>query len=156
MRQREFLESQHFNTIHGHNINQSIPIVLPISDEVYTRVKNDSALALVHNNNYIAILRNPEFYGHRKEEREARTFGTTAEGHPYIKVRYHLRSSDAHAFEKIIFIQSSRLTIYSTTLFKVLKNNCLHMNVSDSVCSFHTILSISILSCNFNSLILDA
>jgi 3'-phosphoadenosine 5'-phosphosulfate synthase len=33
----------------------------------------------------VAILRNPEFYEHRKEERAARQFGTTSKNHPYIK-----------------------------------------------------------------------
>ena len=32
-----------------------------------------------------AILRNPEFYEHRKEERCARQFGTTNPNHPYVK-----------------------------------------------------------------------
>jgi 3'-phosphoadenosine 5'-phosphosulfate synthase len=31
-------------------------------------------------------LRKPEIYEHRKEERCARQFGLTNEGHPYIKV----------------------------------------------------------------------
>lgn len=35
----------------------------------------------------MAILRNPEFYEHRKEERCARQWGTTCKDHPYIKVR---------------------------------------------------------------------
>lgn len=40
----------------------------------------------------MAILRNPEFYKHRKEERCARQWGTTCKGHPYIKVglRWHV------------------------------------------------------------------
>ena len=31
------------------------------------------------------MLRNPEFYEHRKEERCARQFGTTNPNHPYIR-----------------------------------------------------------------------
>ncbi|KAM6956240.1 bifunctional 3'-phosphoadenosine 5'-phosphosulfate synthase 2-like, partial [Aplochiton taeniatus] len=34
----------------------------------------------------VAILRNPEFYEHRKEERCARQWGTTCPKHPYIKM----------------------------------------------------------------------
>lgn len=35
----------------------------------------------------MAILHQPEFYEHRKEERAARQFGTTSKNHPYIKVQ---------------------------------------------------------------------
>ena len=35
----------------------------------------------------MAILRTPEFYEHRKEERCSRQFGMANTGHPYVKVR---------------------------------------------------------------------
>ena len=35
----------------------------------------------------MAILRRPEFFEHRKEERCARQWGTTNPEHPYVKVR---------------------------------------------------------------------
>lgn len=34
----------------------------------------------------MAILRDPEFYEHRKEERCSHVWGTTCAKHPYIKV----------------------------------------------------------------------
>lgn len=43
-------------------------------------------MALVYEGRRVAILRNPEFYEHRKEERCARQWGTTCKDHPYIKV----------------------------------------------------------------------
>ena len=40
----------------------------------------------MHSRN-LAILRKPEFYAHRKEERCSRQWGTANPGHPYIKVQ---------------------------------------------------------------------
>ncbi|PRD23123.1 UNVERIFIED_CONTAM: Bifunctional 3'-phosphoadenosine 5'-phosphosulfate synthase [Trichonephila clavipes] len=68
--------------------NQSIPIVLPISTEDKDRLYDVSAFALRYNGNCVAILRNPEFYEHRKEERCSRQFGTSNTGHPYVKMIY--------------------------------------------------------------------
>lgn len=45
-----------------------------------------SAFTLCHNNKPVAILRKPEFYYQRKEERCSRQFGTNNADHPYIKV----------------------------------------------------------------------
>lgn len=50
------------------------------------RLDGVTALALVYEGRRVAILRNPEFYEHRKEERCARQWGTTCKDHPYIKV----------------------------------------------------------------------
>ncbi len=41
---------------------------------------------LRYDGNSVAILRRPEFYPHRKEERCARTFGTASRNHPAIKL----------------------------------------------------------------------
>ena len=43
------------------------------------------SVCLRYNNQPCAIMRNPEFYEHRKEERCGRQFGTTNQNHPYIK-----------------------------------------------------------------------
>ena len=51
------------------------------------RLSGSPAFALTFGGRPRAILRRPEFYEHRKEERCARQFGTTNPGHPYIKVR---------------------------------------------------------------------
>ena len=72
--------------MNGRAINQSIPIVLAVSTEDKERLKDHQAIALTYNQTLVAILRLPEFYEHRKEERCARTFGTTHKDHPYIKV----------------------------------------------------------------------
>lgn len=50
------------------------------------RLEDKKALALRYEGKPVAILRDPEFYPHRKEERSARQFGITHQGHPYIKV----------------------------------------------------------------------
>jgi len=39
-----------------------------------------------HIDRNLAILRNPEFFPHRKEERCCRQWGTSNPGHPHIKV----------------------------------------------------------------------
>lgn len=70
----------------GGIINLSVPVVLPVSTTDKERLDGVTALALVYEGRRVAILRNPEFYEHRKEERCARQWGTTCKDHPYIKV----------------------------------------------------------------------
>lgn len=67
-------------------VNQSIPIVLPVQTADKEKLEGKEALALRYEGKPVAILRKPEFYLHRKEERSARQFGITHTGHPYIKV----------------------------------------------------------------------
>lgn len=78
----------HFNYLveQGEGVNQSIPIVLPVSDVDKQQLEGSSAITLKYNGKPIAIMREPEFYPHRKEERCSRQFGTSNKGHPYIKV----------------------------------------------------------------------
>lgn len=70
----------------GGAINLSVPIVLPVSTETKQELDGCAAIALEYQGSRVAILRNPEFYDHRKEERCARQWGTTCPQHPYIKV----------------------------------------------------------------------
>ncbi|XP_017338528.1 bifunctional 3'-phosphoadenosine 5'-phosphosulfate synthase 2b isoform X1 [Ictalurus punctatus] len=87
MREREFLQVLHFGSLlDGGTINLSIPIVLPVSKEDKDRLDGCAAFALEYKGRRVAIMRNPEFYGHRKEERCARQWGTTCPQHPYIKM----------------------------------------------------------------------
>ena len=44
------------------------------------------AISLKYEGKILAILNNPEFYKHHKEERCSRQWGTAEKGHPYIKV----------------------------------------------------------------------
>ena len=67
-------------------VNQSIPIVLPVQTADKDKLEGKEAFALRYEGKPVAILKNPEFYPHRKEERSARQFGITHTGHPYIKV----------------------------------------------------------------------
>merc|ERR1711981_652442 len=87
MREKQFLQSQHFNCLlDGEVPNQSVPIVLPVKTEDKLRMEGCAAITLRHQGLPRAILRNPEFYQHRKEERCARQFGTTNPNHPHIKM----------------------------------------------------------------------
>ncbi|XP_033319988.1 bifunctional 3'-phosphoadenosine 5'-phosphosulfate synthase 2-like [Bombus bifarius] len=88
MREYQYLQCQHFKTIkqNGDVINQSIPIVLPVSTEQKESYTTAPALTLKYNGQDIAILRRPEFFAHRKEERCSREFGTNDLGHPYVRM----------------------------------------------------------------------
>ena len=88
MREKEFLQVLHFNSISdGASVsNQSIPIVLAVSSDDKKRLEGVKSFALRFNGQIVAVLRSPEFYEHRKEERCARQFGTTHPDHPYIRM----------------------------------------------------------------------
>ncbi|XP_053548193.1 bifunctional 3'-phosphoadenosine 5'-phosphosulfate synthase 2 [Bombina bombina] len=87
MGEREYLQVIHFDTLlDGGVINLSIPIVLPISDEHKERLAGSKAFALEYQGKKVAVLRNPEFFEHRKEERCARVWGTTCSKHPHVKM----------------------------------------------------------------------
>lgn len=100
-------QAQHFNCLveEGSEINQSVPIVLPITTADKNRLDGVSAFTLKYNNKPVAILRKPEFYFHRKEERCSRQFGTNNQDHPYIKMIYEsgdwLAGGDIEVLERI-------------------------------------------------------
>ncbi|XP_025993701.2 LOW QUALITY PROTEIN: bifunctional 3'-phosphoadenosine 5'-phosphosulfate synthase [Solenopsis invicta] len=93
MRENEYLQVQHFNCLYenGVTINQSIPIVLAVSTVDKSTVDKErcfdaTALVLRYQDKDLAVLRNPEFYLHRKEERCCRQFGTYDPRHPYVRL----------------------------------------------------------------------
>lgn len=87
MREREYLQCQHFNCLlDAGTINQSVPIVLPVHTADKERLENCTAFTLSYEGEPVAILRTPEFYPHLKEERCCRQWGTSNDGHPYIKM----------------------------------------------------------------------
>lgn len=90
MREDEMLQSLHFNCLFkgGQSYNQSIPICLAVSTEIKEANKEAKAVALTYEGKTYGILRDPEFYTHRKEERCARTWGTYTVNHPHIKKIY--------------------------------------------------------------------
>lgn len=89
MKEREFLQCLHFgNLLDGGLTSQSIPIVLPLTTKDKERLEKVSSLSLVYEGRPVAILRDPEFYPHPKEERCCRQFGTSNIGHPYVKMIY--------------------------------------------------------------------
>lgn len=67
-------------------INMSVPIVLPVSADDKARLEGHSKFALMYEGQRVAILQDPEFYEHRKEERCSRVWGTATAKHPHIKV----------------------------------------------------------------------
>ncbi|TYJ34912.1 hypothetical protein E1A91_A05G200300v1 [Gossypium mustelinum] len=89
MREDEYLQSLHFSSLRlkdGYVVNMSLPIVLAIDDETKERIGSSSHVGLVGpDGDLIAILRSIEIYKHNKEERIARTWGTTAPGLPYVE-----------------------------------------------------------------------
>ncbi|KFK23661.1 hypothetical protein AALP_AAs70636U000700 [Arabis alpina] len=89
MRESEFLQTLHFNSLRlddGSIVNMSVPIVLAIDDEQKALIGESKQVALVDSeNNPIAVLNDVEIYKHPKEERIARTWGTTAPGLPYVE-----------------------------------------------------------------------
>ncbi|XP_051959458.1 bifunctional 3'-phosphoadenosine 5'-phosphosulfate synthase 2-like [Xyrauchen texanus] len=106
MREREFLQVLHFGTLlDGGIINMSVPIVLPVSKEDKERLEGCAAFILEFKGRKVAIMRNPEFYEHRKEERCARQWGTTCPRHPHIKMIMEsgdwLAGGDMEVFERI-------------------------------------------------------
>lgn len=110
MRENEYLQVLHFNCIRNDDEpsmrdNQSVPIVLSCSDEDKLRLSDASAIALHYNGKPVAILRKPEFYFQRKEERCSRQFGTNNPKHPYIKMinesGTHLVGGDLEVIERI-------------------------------------------------------
>ncbi|XP_013106333.1 bifunctional 3'-phosphoadenosine 5'-phosphosulfate synthase isoform X3 [Stomoxys calcitrans] len=90
MREDEYLQTLHFNSILSEDgafrENQSVPIVLSVTEEMKNKLDGISAITLTHDGKPVAILRKPEFYYQRKEERLSRQFGTCNPNHPYIKM----------------------------------------------------------------------
>ncbi|KAJ6931502.1 ATP sulfurylase 2-like [Populus alba x Populus x berolinensis] len=89
MRENEYLQSLHFNSLrmgNGTVVNMSLPIVLAIDDETKENIGSSKDVGLVGpDGDLLAILRSIEIYKHNKEERIARTWGTTAPGLPYVE-----------------------------------------------------------------------
>merc|ERR1719239_2022669 len=87
MREKEYLQSQHFGCLlDAESYNQSIPLALPINKADKERLDGCAAITLRYEGKNVAVIRNPEFYPHNKEERCCRQFGTSNPGHPYVKM----------------------------------------------------------------------
>ena len=87
MYEREYLQALHFNCFQDKdNINQSVPIVLPVTDEEKARLEGVDEFALEYEGKRVAIMSELEFYPHRKEERCCRQFGTRSVKQPHIEM----------------------------------------------------------------------
>ncbi|KAF6773208.1 hypothetical protein AHF37_07164 [Paragonimus kellicotti] len=79
MREQEYLQVLHFGQLLSDDAmvpNCTVPIVLAVTNEQKESLEEAKAIALTYQSKVIAVLRSPEFYLHRKEERCCRTFGT--------------------------------------------------------------------------------
>lgn len=89
MREDQYLQSLHFNSLRsqdGSVVNMSLPIVMAIDDETKERIGSSPNVGLLGpNGDLIGILSSIEIYKHNKEERIARTWGSTAPGLPYVE-----------------------------------------------------------------------
>lgn len=121
MREKEYLQALHFNCVLSEDEtmreNQSIPIVLSVSAEDKTKLDGVSALSLSYEGRLVAVLRKPEFYYERKEERCSRQFGISNANHPYVKMvmesGQYLVGGDVEVLERICWndgLDSYRLT----------------------------------------------
>ncbi|VCW66309.1 unnamed protein product, partial [Gulo gulo] len=110
-------------------INMSIPIVLPVSTDDKTRLEGRGEFVLTHGGRRVAILRDPEFYEHRKEERCSRVWGTMCAKHPHIKMVMEsgdwLVGGDLQVLERIRW--NDGLDQYRLTPLE-LKQKCKEMN----------------------------
>jgi len=101
------LHYQHITTDDG-MVPMPVPIVLPLSAADKARVEGKPAFALKRESGeLIALIRNPEIYDHRREERATRTFGINADkGHPYIEkimdAPEHLVGGKIEVFQRIL------------------------------------------------------
>ncbi|XP_063228188.1 bifunctional 3'-phosphoadenosine 5'-phosphosulfate synthase isoform X2 [Bacillus rossius redtenbacheri] len=108
MREDEFLQSQHFNCLLENGLaahSQSVVIALPVAAADKERLDGSRAFALARGGRPVAILRAPQFYSHRKEERVCRQFGTAHAGHPHAKMIYEsgdwLAGGDLEVLERV-------------------------------------------------------
>lgn len=110
MREQEYLQVLHFDCIRNEvepsiRENQSVPIVLSCTEADKERFTESSAISLYYDGKPVAILRKPEIYEQRKEERCSRQFGTNDQKHPYIKMIYesgpYLIGGDLEVIERI-------------------------------------------------------
>lgn len=89
MKERQYLQALHFNCFQDcDNINQSIPIVLALDQDDKERLETQDSFTLRYKGKAVAIMRNPEFFLHRKEERCCRQFATSSRNHPHVKMIY--------------------------------------------------------------------
>ncbi|ODM91331.1 Bifunctional 3'-phosphoadenosine 5'-phosphosulfate synthase [Orchesella cincta] len=118
MREEQFLQVIHFNAlVKDEFVTMPLVISLPVSTTDKERLEGATQICLHYKSKPIALLKDPEFYAHRKEERCARQWGTTSPKHPYIKMVLEsgdwLVGGDLEVFDRIRWndgLDSYRLT----------------------------------------------
>ncbi|XP_032664987.1 bifunctional 3'-phosphoadenosine 5'-phosphosulfate synthase-like [Odontomachus brunneus] len=107
MREHQYLQAQHLRCLleDGKEVNQSVPIVLAISTADKDRLEDSFAVTLRYQGKAVAIVRRPDFYFHRKEERCSWQFATNNLAHPYVKLIHNsgdwLMGGDLEVLERI-------------------------------------------------------
>jgi len=89
MTEKQFLQTLHFNCLQqpdGSVVNQSVAIVCPATTAERDALAGSDAITITYEGKSVAIMRSPEFFDARKEERCARQFGVTDAGHPHISM----------------------------------------------------------------------
>ena len=113
-----------------------MPIVLAISTKDKERLKNERSIGLRYRERILAVLHNPEFYYHRKEERCAWQFGTTNQGHPSVNMIMRsgdwLVGGDLEVLERIVW--NDGLDEYRLTPNEI-RQKCFQMK-ADAVFAF--------------------
>ncbi|XP_023247354.1 bifunctional 3'-phosphoadenosine 5'-phosphosulfate synthase-like [Copidosoma floridanum] len=138
MREEQYLQVQHLKCLlhDGKEINQSIPIVLAVSTADKDRLEDQPAICLRYDKADLAILRRPEFYFHRKEERCGWQFGTSNPGHPSVRMVLEsgdwLLGGELEVFERIRW--NDNLDEYRLTPNEI-RDRCRAMN-ADAVFAF--------------------
>lgn len=85
-------EAQYLQCLHWQHITHEsqfvpmpVPIVMSCSKENKEKLTSAPEVALTFGGKPVAVISNPTFFEHMKEERAGRTFGITHAGHPYIE-----------------------------------------------------------------------
>jgi 3'-phosphoadenosine 5'-phosphosulfate synthase len=109
MKEDEYLSCTHYGFIvkNGQKYNQTVPIVLSISENKKRELERESEILLVYKGKKIAIISELEIYKHRKEERCSRIWGTNNDEHPHIKMIHaskdFLIGGNIKVFERILW-----------------------------------------------------
>lgn len=88
MTERQLLQCLHFQNLvteDGQFVPMPVPILKTLSSKEKDKLKGRKEFSLTWKGKPLAILRNPTFFEHRKEERAGNTFSITHKGHPYIE-----------------------------------------------------------------------
>jgi 3'-phosphoadenosine 5'-phosphosulfate synthase len=90
MTHKEYLQVLHWEQLMTEQgpVSMAVPITKSCTAEEKKELEGQESIAFTWKGKPIAVMKSPEFYEHRKEERAGRTFGIVDKGHPYIEKIY--------------------------------------------------------------------